>query len=44
MFCLFECDLHPTIEEGVRDGLACKAGNNIECEIDRVEFDMGNGV
>ncbi len=44
MFCLFEGDLHPAIEKGMRHRLAGITGDNVEREIDGVEFDMGNGV
>ncbi|MNS96030.1 hypothetical protein D3C72_1303110 [compost metagenome] len=44
MFCLFEGDLHPAIEKGMRHGLAGISGDDVEREIDGVEFDMGDGM
>ncbi len=42
MLRFFEGHLHPAVKERVGDPLAGKAGDDVECEIDRVELDMGN--
>lgn len=41
---LFQRDCHPAIEERARHCLAGKAGDDVEREIDGVQFDMGERV
>ncbi len=44
MLCLLEGHLHPAVEEGIRHRFGGETGNDIERQIDGVEFDMGDGV
>ena len=44
MFRFFEGNLHPPVEEGVRDGFGRESRNDIKRQIDGVEFDVGDGM
>ena len=44
MLGFLECDLHPSVEEGQRHLLVCEPRDDIERQVDGVEFDMADGV
>lgn len=41
---LFEGNLHPAVEERVRHMRRGKSRHDVECQVDRIELDMGNRV